>query len=142
MSVAQQISKLMSLNARGLIDDDELAFAIRELRAEAVGASSREEKKAVSPAVPKRAKKAAKKGAKRARAAKSAADDEWDRLLDETLEGAKRYDAEHNAEVRLEDLAGMLPTEYKHDDAEEEEEDDVKYEKDAYLRRVPGPAGR
>ena len=90
MSVAQQISKLMSLNARGLIDDDELAFAIRELRAEVVGASLREEKKTVSSVVPKRAKKAAKKGVKRAGAAKSAVDDEWDRFLDETLEGARR----------------------------------------------------
>jgi hypothetical protein len=43
-SVAQQISKLISLNARGLLDDESLAFAIHELQT-----NSREEKKAVAP---------------------------------------------------------------------------------------------
>ena len=45
--------------------------------------------KTLMTAVHKQAE-AAKKEVKRARAAKSATDDEWDRFLDETLEGAVR----------------------------------------------------
>ena len=148
MSIAQQISELLSLKRDGLISADDVAFAIRELKAGA-SAAPHEEKKVAPPkpdvranlkrarkaaktlmtAVHKQAEAAAKKEVKRARAAKSAADDEWDRFLDETLEGAKRYDAEHNAEVKAGDFVGLpedLP-ESKH-----AETADVKYERGAY----------
>ena len=64
MSIAQQISKLVSLNVKWLLDDDELAFAIRELR----GAASAHEEKKVAPAVQKPATKAAEKKAPKPKA--------------------------------------------------------------------------
>ena len=64
MSIAQQISKLVSLNVKGLLDDDELAFAIRELR----GAASAHEEKKAAPAAKKLATKAVEKKAPKPKA--------------------------------------------------------------------------
>ena len=104
MSIAQQISKLVSLTARGLLDDNELAFAIRELRTAAmheekmVAPPTAVSSKADARANLKRGRKAAKaimaavhaepakKGPKRPRTAQGAADD-WERFLDETRGG-------------------------------------------------------
>ena len=64
MSIAQQISELLSLKRDGLISADDVAFAIRELKASA-NAAPHEEKKVAPPKVDaranlKRARKAAK----------------------------------------------------------------------------------
>ena len=55
-------------------------------------------------------------------------DDEWDQFL-ETLERARRHDAEHNAEVKAGDFVGLpedLPV------SKHPETADVKYERGAY----------
>ena len=69
----------------------------------------------------------AKKGPKRPRTAQSAADD-WERFLDETLEGAKRYNTKHSADVKAGDFVDLPEdkhAEIKHDGLKQ----NVKYEK-------------
>ena len=110
MSIAQQISELLSLKRDGLISADDVAFAIRELKAGA-SAAPHEEKK-VAPPKPdvranlKRARKAEKAiiaAVHKTPAKKARAVDEFEDLVEELEHSVRHHNSTEGKEIRLED---------------------------------------